>query len=315
MTTTINDFAKAEQRAQWLHARKAGIGGSDAAAACGLSPWKSPIELWLEKTGTVEKEDEESEVMYWGTTLESVVCNEFAKRTGLEVLEPVEIRVHPEYPWMIANLDRVIIDENENYGVLEAKTANAFTLAEWQAGEIPIQYQLQMAHYLAVTGYSFGYFACLVGGQHYFIHRVDRDDALIESLIKLESDFWSGVVNNVPPAIDGSESCSEFLKKLFPESNGEIVQLDAKFEKIIEDFEEVKRTIKELEAVESLQKNLLINELGAAEIGIVNGRTITYKSAVRNTLDTKAIQADYPELATKYNKQSSYRTLLVKKAK
>ena len=91
---------------EWLEYRRHGIGGSDAAVVCGISRYKSPFELWLDKTGQLP-EQEAGEPAYWGTLLEPVVRNEFRKRTGIEVSTPKQLLQSEEYPFMLANLDGI----------------------------------------------------------------------------------------------------------------------------------------------------------------------------------------------------------------
>ena len=75
---------------EWLEYRKRGIGGSDAAVVCGISRYKSPVELWMEKTDQMPYQ-EAGEAAYWGTQLESLVRDEFTKRTGIEVIQPHQL--------------------------------------------------------------------------------------------------------------------------------------------------------------------------------------------------------------------------------
>ena len=113
----------------WLSIRRKGIGGSDAAKVLGLSKWGGPLTVFLDKTGRLPMEDDEpSEAAYWGTTLEDVVAREFSKRTGLRVQRRNAMFHHPDHPWMIANVDRVIVGSNRG---LECKTVSAFKADEW----------------------------------------------------------------------------------------------------------------------------------------------------------------------------------------
>src|SRR5665647_2757528 len=105
---------------QWLKYRKQGIGGSDVASVCGLSKWKSPMGLWLEKTGQVEPEPA-GEAAYWGTVMEPIIRNEFAARTGFKVKEVKAILQHKRFHWMLANLDGVLIDPERGEGIFDAK--------------------------------------------------------------------------------------------------------------------------------------------------------------------------------------------------
>ena len=90
----------------WLDYRKKGIGGSDASIVCGINKYKSPVQLWMEKTDQLKLE-EAGEAAYWGTLLESFVKSEFTKRTGIEVIEKKELLQSEEHPFMFANLDGI----------------------------------------------------------------------------------------------------------------------------------------------------------------------------------------------------------------
>jgi putative phage-type endonuclease len=185
----------------WLEWRRKGIGGSDASVVCGINKYKSPVELWLEKTGQLPH-TEAGEAAYWGKQLESVVRGEFTKRTNIEV-EPVNaILQSEEYPFMLANVDGVCHHPNYGKCVFEAKTASAFKLGEWD-GRIPDEYMLQVQHYVSVMDCMGAYVAVLIGGNTFKWRFIERDDELIETLITLESDFWDSVQNNTPPPLNG----------------------------------------------------------------------------------------------------------------
>lgn len=193
--------------AEWLEYRRRGIGGSDAAVVCGISRYKSPFELWLDKTGQLP-EQEAGEPAYWGTLLEPVVRNEFQKRSGIEVTTPKQLLQSEEYPFMLANLDGICEHPELGTCVFEAKTASAYKASEWE-NAIPDEYMLQIQHYMAVTGYKGAYIAVLIGGNSFKWKFIERDEELITMLIKLESDFWAYVQNNTPPPIDGSEATAK----------------------------------------------------------------------------------------------------------
>jgi putative phage-type endonuclease len=133
------------ERADWLEVRKQGIGGSDAAAAVGLSPYKSQLELWLEKTGRdadLPKPDAQDtrEPVYWGTLLEPIVAAAYTQQTGRKVRKVNAVLQHPQYSFMLANLDREIVGAPE-VQILECTTAGEFGSRLWQEG-VPEYVQL-----------------------------------------------------------------------------------------------------------------------------------------------------------------------------
>ena len=161
----------------WLEHRKLGIGGSDASVVCGINKYKSPVELWMDKTGQLPPQ-EAGEAAYWGTQLESIVRDEFTKRTGIEVTKPTVILQSEEHPFMLANLDGTCEVLDVGTCIFEAKTASAYKAGEWE-DTIPDEYQLQIQHYMAVTGYAGAYIAVLIGGNTFRWKFVERDECRI----------------------------------------------------------------------------------------------------------------------------------------
>ncbi len=176
---------------EWLEWRRKGIGGSDASIVCGVNRYKSPLELWLDKTGQISFA-EAGEAAYWGTQLEPFVKREFTKRTGIEIREVKQLLQSEEHPFMLANLDGVCYDPNFGDCVFEAKTASAYKAQEWE-NTIPDEYMLQIQHYMAVTGYRATYIAVLIGGNSFKWKLIERDEELISVLTELERKFWENV--------------------------------------------------------------------------------------------------------------------------
>ena len=175
---------------EWLKIRTLGIGGSDAGIIAGCNPYRSIFELWQEKRGEIPVREEESEVIHFGKVLEDVVRKEFIQRTGLMVRKKNSILRSKEYPFMIADLDGVVSEFDGTYSIFEAKTAIEFKNNDWKNGEIPKAYQLQVQHYLAVTGFQKAYIAVLVGGNKFYWTEIYRDEQLIKMLVSMESHFW-----------------------------------------------------------------------------------------------------------------------------
>lgn len=214
---------QALSRDQWLDVRKGGIGSSDAAAAVGLHPYKSPLQLWMEKTGRdallpkVDPDDATSP-MYWGTLLEPIVAAHYTRRTGLRVRRINAVLQHPVHPWMLANIDREVVG-SPDVQILECKTAGYQGARLWEDG-VPEYVQLQVLHQLAVTGKPAADVAVLICGQELRIHRIERDETMIAQLVELEQRFWRLVETDTAPPADGSESADLALRALWPRDNG-----------------------------------------------------------------------------------------------
>lgn len=159
---------KSLSREDWLEVRKSGIGGSDAAAAVGLNPYMSPLELWLIKTrrdANLPRPDPQdtSEPIYWGTLLEPIVAASYTKQTGNKVRRVNAVLQHPTIPFMLANVDREVVGCRD-VQLLECKTAGEFGARLWRDG-VPEYVQLQVQHQLAVTGRHAADVAVLICGQ------------------------------------------------------------------------------------------------------------------------------------------------------
>ncbi|MBM4762739.1 lambda-exonuclease family protein [Bacillus sp. B15-48] len=305
--TSTNELS----RKDWLEARKVGIGGSDAAAIAGLNKWKSPIGVYLDKIGQAPGEDIAGEAAYWGNVMEDIVAQEFSKRTGLKVRRRNAMLKHPEYPFMLANVDRLIVGKKEG---LECKTASEYLKDQWKDEEIPASYLLQCQHYMAVTGYSAWWIAVLIGGNKFIYKKIDRDEELIEYLIDIEKNFWEEhVLKQIPPAFDGSDASSDLLKALYPEAIPDTeITLPPETSTVLDALDQVNDELKQLETQKKEYENKIKALMGENEKAIAGDRLITWKSIISNRFDSKNFSKEYPELHNKYTKQSNYRRFTVK---
>ena len=297
--------------AEWLEYRKLGIGGSDASVVCGINKYKSPVELWMEKTNRLPYQ-EAGEAAYWGTQLEPMVRTEFTKRTGIEVNIVKQLLQSEENPFMLANLDGICKHPDLGTCIFEAKTASAYKANEWE-DSIPAEYMLQIQHYMAVTGYKGTYIAVLIGGNTFKWKFIERDDEMIAMLISLEADFWEHIKNDTPPPIDGSEASAQFLAERFPDSIPKSqIALPDNAEDIIKEYDKACEQLAEMTERKQKAENLLKEMLGDNEMGTSGSRVISWKSMSQERLDTKTLKAEHPALYQKYANKVSYRRFSVK---
>ena len=299
--------------ADWLEYRKQGIGGSDASVVCGINRYKSPVELWMEKTNQIPPQ-EAGEAAYWGTLLESVVRAEFTKRTGIEVALTKQILQSEAHPFMLANLDGTC--EHPDYGpcVFEAKTASAYKAGEWEDA-IPDEYQLQIQHYMAVTGFKAAYIAVLIGGNSFRWKLVERDEELISMLIQLEADFWNHVRENTPPPLDGSDASAKYLSERFAHSTPKSrIALPDSAADLLAQYDEACEQVEASTERKQEAENLLKQMMGDNEVGTAGGRIITWKSVAQERLDSKTLKAEHPTIFKKYANKTTYRRFSIKAA-
>lgn len=313
MSATVLTSTENMPYADWLEYRKRGIGGSDASVVCGISRYKSPVELWMEKTNQIPCQ-EAGEAAYWGTQLEAMVRTEFSKRTGVEVRRVLQLLQSAEYPFMLANLDGVCEHPDLGTCVFEAKTASAYKAGEWDDA-IPDEYMLQIQHYMAVTGYQGAYIAVLIGGNTFRWRFVARDEGLIASLIELEADFWNHVKDGTPPPLDGSNAAVRFLSEQFPNSTpqSQIILPDTAAE-LLRQYEDACEQLEDIAQQKQQAENLLKQMMGENEIGKLENHIVTWKSIAQERLDSKTLKAEHPALYRKYTNRTSYRRFSVRKS-
>lgn len=297
---TAQVAAKIVNREQWLADRRKGIGGSDVAAILGLNPWRSPFDVYLEKIDEAPPR-EVGEAAYWGGVLEDVVSREFAKRTGLKVQRRNALLQHPEHEFMVASLDREIVAKPR--GVLEAKTTSAWNRDEWGDDKAPDAYVLQVMHYLAVTGYTYGYLAVLIGGNNFRMARVDRDEELIAYLIEREAEFWRRIETRTPPPVDGSAACTATIKALYSASERESVLLPLEAADVFREYCAGCADVKAAEARRDAAANEIKALMGDAEVGylpgiskpVVTWKTVERKGYVVEPTTARTFRVSYKE--------------------
>lgn len=294
------------ERDQWLAVRKGGIGSSDAAAAVGLHPYKSALELWLEKTGRdaglpkVDPNDETSP-MYWGTLLEPIVAAHYTKRTGHRVRRINAVLQHPDEPWMLANIDREVVGASD-VQILECKTAGLNGARLWKDG-VPEYVQLQVMHQLAVTGKRAADVAVLICGQELQIHRIERNETMITQLIALERQFWQHVERDQAPPADGSDSADVALRALYPNDAGQTVDFsqDLEMAQAFGSLLGVRQVIAGKLALESQFKQQIQQRMGDASRAVFETGQVSWKrSKDSKVVDVEKLLADHPALKEAY---------------
>lgn len=298
-----------KDKQEWLDLRrKLGVGGSDAAAVLGFNPYKSAYELWAEKTGKIP-EFEGNLITEVGSYLEDFVAKLFEKETGKKVRRKNRMLVNDEYPFAFGDVDRVVVGES---AVLEIKTTNSFpVMRKVKNGEFPEQWYAQVVHYMAVGGFKKAYLAVLINCREFKWFELERDEDEISALMNEEKVFWANVCSDTPPAVDGTESTSETISAIYPESNDETVSLFG-FERALLQYVELTAQKKELEKLIDEHANTVKAFMGNAGRGESDRYKVTWSTGTRSSFDSKRFAAEHAHLdLTPYYKQSTYRTFKV----
>ena len=299
-------------REDWLTVRKRGIGSSDAAAACGIHPYLSMLELWMIKTGRLHSHLDDDidgySPLYWGNTLEPMVAKYYQQHTGNKVRRVNAILQHPdpENHFMLANLDYAITGSDE-VQILECKTAGEHGAKLWKHG-VPLYVTCQVQHQLAVTGKQAAHICVLLCGHEAKIFRVERDERLIASIIDHERLFWQYVETDTPPTPDHSESAARALKQLYPTpkpSSKVDLREDEGANKLFEQLLSYRDYMQELEQRHDQVKHQLQTLIQDNEIAIFEKGAISWKRSKDSiSLDSKALTKAHPELLEQFSKTS-----------
>ena len=298
-------------REEWLQLRRKGIGGSDASVIMGKNPYRSILQLWEEKTGKLPVTDDGNEYTYWGNVMEPIIRKEFMNRTGLKVRQKHAMIFHKDYPYLFADVDGIVTDERGEKCIFEAKTASQYKAEQWE-DRVPEEYILQVQHYLEVCGMDKAYIAALIGGNKFVFHTIYRDDELIRNLVSREKDFWEGcVLTGTEPVMDDSDATRDYLNQKYSDPIEGSIQLQEDMKSVLAEYQDVDCKIKELEKQKTGFANQIKAAMGEYETGEVDGTVVSWKKISRESLDSKRLRKEQPEVFAEYSNISSYRKLSI----
>ncbi len=294
----------------WLRYRKNGIGGSDAGAVCGLNPYRTAIQVYYDKTSE-EIEEIDNEAMRQGRELEEYVARRFCEASGKKVRRANALFYDEKNPFMLADVDRMIVGENAG---LECKTASPYVADQWKEGNIPVSYQIQCYHYMAVCGADAWYIAVLIYGREFKYYRIERDDEVIENLIRIEKEFWNNhVLSRAMPNPDGSKTADLAIAERFKDTQGTTILLSG-FDERLRRRQELLNVMEHMEKEKRQIDQELKLYLGDAETAENEHYRVSWKNVSRSSLDEKRLKEEAPEIYEKYRRITTSRRFTVKAA-
>ena len=298
--------------AQQLEDRRHGIGGSDAGAVLGLNPYRTPLDVYREKTGEADPPDlDDVEAVRWGNLLEDTLAREYSTRTGHKVRRRNRAVVHPELPFIRANLDRTVDGERK---VLEIKTAGYWARKDWgPAGSdhVPDAYLAQVMHQMLATGYREADLCVLIGGQEFRIYHLGFDQELADLIVDKETWFWRECVEKrMPPP----PTTFDDLKALYPTDDGGIEVATPEILDAIAELKQLKEQGKEVDQRQQALELAIKAQMGdAATLTDEAGNTLaTWKTQQSTRLDQKALKAEEPDTFERFQTTSTMRVLRLK---
>ena len=267
------------------------------------------MQIYYDKISEVT-EDEDKEAMRQGRDLEQYVAERFMEATGLKVRRANAIFVNEEYPFMLANIDRMVVGEKAG---LECKTVNAYNADNWKDGAVPEHYQIQCHHCMMVTGATHWYIAAVILGVGFVYQRIERDEELISYLSQVEIKFWTEYVQKqIVPSPDGSRACDEVLGIHYPYADREKTMVISQFEeklryreKLVERLEQMEQEKKQIEQEIKLQ-------MKDSERAVCGHYKINWSNVFTNRIDTKRLKEEQPEIYKKYTSMNQSRRFQIK---
>jgi len=284
------------------------IGGSDIGAILGLSRFRSPLEVWMEKTGKETKKFD-SLPLRFGSFAEEFVASEYSRSTGFELIHDESIYVHPEHSFMSAHMDRFVLEGGASSSsstpnrILECKTANPFSSGDWGevgSDEVPMSYLCQCIWYMAITNINKVDLAVLFGNSDFRIYEISRDLELETVILQKAGLFWNEhVLKDLPPPAQSEADCQTLFSKgdstKSIEAHSETLELSKRLALLNSEIDTREEEI-------SLIKQNIMNQMGEAETLTYQGKVLATWRAPKPSfrLDSKRLELDHPQIASNY---------------
>ena len=282
------------------------IGGSDIGAILGLSRYRTPLQVWMEKTGKETKKTD-SLPLRFGSFAEEFVASEYARSTGFELLHDESSYTHPSFSFMSGHIDRFVLNDGGNAAlptrILECKTANPFATSEWGeigSDQVPMSYLCQCIWYMAITDINQTDLAVLFGNSDFRIYEIARDLELEELVIQKAEDFWHQyVLKDIPPPVASEQDCQLLFSNSdstkTAEATRETLELTRRLHILNGEIAVYEKEISQI-------KQNLMNQMGLAETLIFKENVLATWKAPKPSfrLDAKKLELEHPELCANY---------------
>jgi putative phage-type endonuclease len=274
-----------------------GIGGSEIAAALGLNPYKSPLELWLEKTGRRPGFQGNARTE-WGLDVEPALRSWYVRAHDLAVLVPAASLYHPEHTWLRATPDGIALREDPGEAPMwdhgfEAKNVGRRSAHRWGepgTDEVPIEYLLQAQQGMAVASLHRWVIVASIAGDPPAEYIVHRDREIIEMIVDGGSAFMALVADDVEPEIDASEAWSDHLAERYPHARDTYATATATDDELAAELRSVRDQIDSFADVEAEIVHRLKASIGSwSGLDTAVGRFTWKPQRARQIVDWSAI--------------------------
>lgn len=323
----------------WLKCRMHGprgdipytVGGSDVAAIFGVSPWTTPLELWMVKKGKIKPPAKlNAGQLQMGHLLEPIAAHFYAQKTGNTVTEDTHMYQHADHPYALANFDRRFVrKEDGEPGILECKSCTYHKAYTWADGQFPLYYELQLRFYLAIADVNIGAFAAIWGNNpdtDLATPDIVRDKAKEDMIFeRLDEWIWS-LEHDKPPTMSdiAPKLALESLAKIYgPSKTGlPTVEFSKKYEKPIKSIFSLQNKIADCKTeIKKYEEEVKAHSVRIAELmknhehGVLETTTdrflIDFVSKTSTRADTTALKKKYPTIYEEVAKTSESRKIKI----
>lgn len=298
------------------------LGGTDAAAIVGASKWRTPLQVWMEKTGQAQPSREENLAMRYGRYNEEFVAGEFERAMPHLRVLPGERLVHPQYPFLVGSLDRWLMGEDgERIHVLEVKTAGSWEgWGEPDTDQVPLDYLAQVMHYQNLQRRVLGplfrdheaYLVVLIGGRDLRTYRIPFRADLVDALEAEEIRFWNEhVVPRRPP--DPLSGLDALARWPAADAARKPVVCPVELYPVLDELHQIAEKEKALESDKDRAQAAIKSVLQDADT-LVDDKGVTlatWRNFEAERLDAKRLRAERPEVAAEYLKASQTRRFVL----
>lgn len=285
------------------------LGGSDVAGILGISPWKTPLDVYLDKVQPRIVEDASKQKIFSrGKRMEPYVIDLLAEEEGLTIIGRGNRYIDKVHGFLAAE-----IDAETSCGLnVEIKTVSPFKAREWgevQTDAIPVHYTAQSMHGLMVTGRDVCVFGVLVGADDFRVYRVERDDETISAIREKEVEFWGRIQRLEPPE---AVAVSDVLR-LFEKDSGRAIEADNKALSALIKLKEMKAASKTLEKeIEAAESALKLYMQDSSVLTVSGSIVATWKQQEAKRFDTAAFKEKNSALYNQFLKANKTRVFRLK---
>lgn len=324
---------------RWLECRMHGpkgdipytVGGSDVATIFGVSPWTTPLELWMIKKGRAKPAAKpNANQLEMGHMLEPIAAHFYAKKTGNAVTDDTYMYQHADFPFALADFDRRFVraSDGEN-GILECKSCTFHKAGDWANGAFPLYYELQLRFYLAVADVNIGAFSAIWGNNpdnDLATPAIERDKAKEDMIFeRLEEWIWS-LEHDKPPTMAGiaPKLALDSLAKIYGASKPGLptIEFSKKQERYLRQMLSLQSEIADHNAeIKKLTERMESHSARIAELmkdhehGVLETTTdrilIDFVTKTSMRTDTAKLKKDYPTVYADVIKTSESRKMKV----